>query len=358
MESPKGGPEWAAIRTITDRLLERSDTVADELLAQQQRTVPGLTMSPPAEAREHARWLVRAFLRGIGERRTPTPRQISRCEEFGARRAGQGVEASAMMRGYHLAHRELWQLLIDDVVDRSDVPPALLAVMFVHGLKWLNSVIDAINRGFQAQDAQARTTRERAVDQFLTLLETADPTDDTIRSLATGLGYDPDGTFYAVHGHPPPGSDRAAGTRLVQADCVDDVLGPPTDGERWGIGATRPGLHGARRTVIDAKLAYAALADGGGRLDFAQAWCLCLPQAHREAIDPLVDDARQVAHARPHLLDAVVAFAGAGFSVTQAARALLLHPNTVSYRLDQWRRLTGLDPRTVNGLIQSLYLAR
>ena len=354
-----GGSERAAIRTITDRLLEHSDKVADDLLAEQQRTVPGLDASvTPEEARAHARWLVRAFLRGIGERRAPTAGQISRCAEFGALRARQGVEASAMMRGYHLAHRELWQLLVDEVIERPHMRPALLATMFAHGLKWLNSVVDGINRGFQAQDAQARSARERAANQFLTLLETADPAGDTLRSLATSLGYDPDGTFYAVHGYPPPGSDGAAGTRLCQAERVDDVLGPPADGERWGVGASRPGLYGARRTVIDAKLAYAALADGGGRLDFAQAWCLCLPQAHREALDPLVAAARQVAHARPHLLDAVVAFAGSRFSITHAARALVLHPNTVSYRLDQWRRLTGLDPHTVNGLSQSLYLAR
>jgi hypothetical protein len=117
-------------------------------------------------------------------------------------------------------------------------------------------------------------------------------------------------------------------------------------------------MSGARQSIIDARLAYAALGERGGRMEFARSWGLCLVHAHRDAIDPLVEGARQTADSRPHLLHAVVAFADAGFSVSQAARALQVHPNTLSYRLDQWRRHTGLDPRSVCGLAHSLYVHR
>jgi DNA-binding PucR family transcriptional regulator len=55
-----------------------------------------------------------------------------------------------------------------------------------------------------------------------------------------------------------------------------------------------------------------------------------------------------------HLSDAVEAFAEHGLSVVAAARALHVHPNTVIYRLERWRTLTGWDPRTFGGLALSI----
>ncbi len=355
------GPNWTIVQAVTSRLLADSDRLADVLLERQRQAVSELdSAASPEEAQAHARWLVREFLRGIGDASPPSPEQIAHCREFGASRARQSLPASAMVQGYHLAHRELWQRLIEEVLAQPGVGPALLADMFGYGLQWLNGVVEAVNSGFQIQAAEDRNAREQSTRRLVSLLETAETASDQVRALAAGLGFDPDGEFYAVHGHPPAASSAPAfpETRPVQGTDPDAVLGPPSQGERWGIGARRRGMSGARQSIIDAKLAYAALGEHGGRMDFARSWGLCLAHAHREAIDPLVDTARQTAHSRPHLLSAVVAFADAGFSVAQAARTLRVHPNTLGYRLDQWRRLTGLDPRSVSGLTHSLYLAR
>ncbi|GDY32776.1 hypothetical protein GTS_44090 [Gandjariella thermophila] len=347
-------------------MLADSDRLADELLARHRQAIIGGEDSPlpPEEAREYVRWIVRAFLGGIRERRQPAGEEITRCEGFGARHARHGLTASAVAHGHLLGHRELWQRVIEEVLNRSGVDPAPMATMFVYSLQWLDAVISAINRGFQVQAFETHSARERAHRQLVTLLETGPADGDTVRSLVAGLDLDPEGMFVAVHGrgacpgnHNPVPADYPE-TRLVQGEDVAKVLGRPVPGERWGIGAARRGLPGAQRSIVDAKLAYAALPDRGGRMDFADSWYLCLARAHREAIDPLMETTREVARSRPHLLDAVVAFADARFSVTSAARALLVHPNTLSYRLDQWQRLTTLDPRTVTGLAQSLYVAR
>ena len=357
-------PDWTPVQAIAAKLLENGDRLADDLLARQHRTVPGLDGSlGPDDTRAHARWLIRAYLRGVSERRSPTAEQIARCEAYGELRAKHGIAVSAVVQGYHDAHRELWQRLICDMVARPGVEPALLASTFGHALQWLNCTVEAMSRGFQSQAADNRSARERATHQLVMLLESGETSSDRVRSVAAGLGFDPDGSFVAVHGHPPAGPTGGPdacplpGTRLLQSADVTAALGAPAPAERWGIGAERSGLSGARRSIADAKLAHAALPDRGGRLDFTDSWSVCLPQAHREAIDPLVDAARELARARPHLLEAVVAFADARFSVSPAARVLMIHPNTLSYRLDQWHRLTGMDPRSVSGLAQSLYLA-
>jgi hypothetical protein len=352
---------WAAVQDVLDALLADSDRLADDLLARDVRadTERRREPLPPEQAREYAGWIIRAFLRGIRDRRQPSAEQIAQCEAFGALHARRGLAAGEVAHGHLLGHRRLWQQVIEQVLGRSGVDPAPLATVFTHSLQWLDAVITAINRGFQAQAFEERNARERAHRQLVTLLETGQPEGDTIRSLATGLDLNPDGVFVAVHGRAgDPEPEDCPETRLVQGADLAAALGRPAPGERWGIGAARRGMHGAQRSIVDAKLAYAALPERGGRLNFTDSWYICLAQAHREAIDPLMENTREVARTRPHLLDAVVAFADARFSVTSAARTLLVHPNTLSYRLDQWQRLTTLDPRTVTGLAQSLYVAR
>src|SRR5262249_57174896 len=119
--------------------------------------------------------------------------------------------------------------------------------------------------------AHAPRARKRPPRQPVCLLEPAETASARVRPLPAGLGFDPDGEFYAVHGHPPAASSAPAfpETRPVQDTDPDAILGPPSQGERWGIGARRRGMSGARQSIIDAKLAYAALGERGGRMDFA-----------------------------------------------------------------------------------------
>lgn len=46
----------------------------------------------------------------------------------------------------------------------------------------------------------------------------------------------------------------------------------------------------------------------------------------------------------------ITAFVTADMSITSAASALHVHPNTVRYRLARIAQTTGLDPRTFTGL--------
>jgi len=69
-------------------------------------------------------------------------------------------------------------------------------------------------------------------------------------------------------------------------------------------------------------------------------------------------DVTEAIAARPLLAEAVHAFVKHGYSVTAGARVLHLHPNTVKYRLDRWRELTGWDPWAPDGLTKSLLSLR
>ena len=51
------------------------------------------------------------------------------------------------------------------------------------------------------------------------------------------------------------------------------------------------------------------------------------------------------------LIDTLRAYIDGNFSITRAARALDLHNNTVLYRLDRVRELTGRDPRNPRDIV-------
>ncbi len=66
------------------------------------------------------------------------------------------------------------------------------------------------------------------------------------------------------------------------------------------------------------------------------------------ALDPLREyDAQRGAS----LVATLQAYVDAGFSITGAARAVHVHSNTVLYRLDRIRLLTGRDPRTPRDIV-------
>jgi sugar diacid utilization regulator len=87
--------------------------------------------------------------------------------------------------------------------------------------------------------------------------------------------------------------------------------------------------------------------------DFSTDWLAATMLPHMDRLQPLTNAGR--AREQSHLRDAVHAYSRHGFSITASAGALHIHPNTMKYRLDRWQQLTGWDPRTLDGLLRSLF---
>lgn len=124
-----------------------------------------------------------------------------------------------------------------------------------------------------------------------------------------------------------------------------------------GCGSTRPGLRGARASLEDAERTLTVTAEGAtGR--FEDAWLGATLAGSRDRLVPLLAAGQRVAAEHPHLAAAVTGYADGRFSVSEAARHLGLHADTVAYRLDRWHELTGWDPRSFAGLARSLAALR
>ncbi|MEU9783703.1 helix-turn-helix domain-containing protein [Streptomyces phaeochromogenes] len=142
--------------------------------------------------------------------------------------------------------------------------------------------------------------------------------------------------------------------RADPADLVSRVTNLGGEKVRVGVGLHRAGLAGAEMSIGDAERALAVAERGGGATSFEDFWLHASLVDSRERLQPLFTAVRQVATEQPQLAETVLAFAEAGLSLVNAADALTMHPSTVSYRLGQWHKLTGSDPRTFAGLVRSV----
>ncbi|WP_326570488.1 helix-turn-helix domain-containing protein [Actinacidiphila glaucinigra] len=150
------------------------------------------------------------------------------------------------------------------------------------------------------------------------------------------------------------GANMVAVVQGMPADTVIDAMRDLVPRLPIGTGLERRGLTGAAATILDAQAALALAGTGGPAVPFDGAWLAAtlFPQADRLA--PLLEPAVGPAASHPELALTVRGFADNGFSLTATGRALHLHPNTVKYRLNRWRELTGWDVHTWPGLSASL----
>jgi hypothetical protein len=132
-----------------------------------------------------------------------------------------------------------------------------------------------------------------------------------------------------------------------------DIVHTDATAASAGIGWARPGLAGAGQSISDALfVAYAA--DGRSQVaDVGKDWLSASVRSRSRELEPILAPLLAMASRHPHLAEAIVSFVDEGMSVARAARELHVHPNTVSYRLERWAELTGIDLRSLPCLVLS-----
>nr|WP_199305797.1 helix-turn-helix domain-containing protein [Pseudanabaena sp. FACHB-2040] len=123
-----------------------------------------------------------------------------------------------------------------------------------------------------------------------------------------------------------------------------------------GIGRYHPGVLGLSRSYQDARMALRL-----GRQFNGQNQVYCLDRLGIAAFACVADERTKVELARhllspldaePDLLETLKVFFDEDCALSSTAKRLLIHRNTLSYRLDKITSLTGLDPRQFDEAIQ------
>lgn len=352
------------VTLITDAIEEEIETYRHEVV-------------PRSDLRGSVRRNLEALLVGLAQRRPPTRDQVEVRRELGARRAAQGVPVDALIKAYHVGYREVWARLVEALPPGDDQATTQLLRGATTVWQWVHEVTDALAA---AHAATTRSLEARAVgnrQRFVELLVAGDLGGKEARNLATSLGLSPgdDVTVLVIRGATDELDAVELQRRLDQLDGQHAVavranlvvvVAQHSDVEvvattcrevfrtaALAIGGTRRGLDGARHSLEDAEQSLAVAAEGQS-VAFEDVWMWATLLSSAERLEPLLAPGREVAADHPHLAEAVRAFADHAFSVSEAARQLGLHANTVAYRLERWQELTGWDPRRFAGLTRSV----
>lgn len=377
---PRG---WARVAHLCRQIHDDLPAVSEEITRAIERAVPAYPTSavPRQDLYLSVARNLDDLLLGIAERRNPTPEEISRRSELGVRRATQGLPVDTMMQAFHVGYRELWEHLVRRAGGwNTDLSPLLLQASTTMW-DWTHQITDALGHT-HAETLRRLALRAASVRQrFLELILSGEHESEEAITLARALDFDTNGPFraYLVRTAVLDGSEAprvqhacavlegnqqviAQGARLVvlaqDEDDIGtaDVLSSQLPEASVGVGLERAGLDGARLSVGDAERAV-SLTREPGVVHFSATWPWALLAREVDRAMPLLDTSVRTARDHPHLAEAVLAYAEGG-SIADAARAIGVHANTVTYRLERWCELSGWDPRTFDGLLRSVIALR
>lgn len=321
------------------------------------------------ELRTTATTAFELILRRIGG--LPVPPEVAEVSErTGEHRARVGVPLAALLDAGRLDFRVVWQALVDRA-DPADMPELVAAAYLV----WeaVEGHVTGLMTGYQRtvlEMGRAREDERRA--WFTRLLDSDGRNRDVVRSVARVLDFDAAARFVCAAA---PGTDarlrrtaeRMAGGGLrchrhetPEGDLlVVQVPGGTGDAEaavaEWlnhvpcALSPAASGLAGVPHAARLAAAAARALPpDTAGPRPLDDLWLDVFAAQAPEIADELA--ARVWAPLRDtpeadRLADTVrVHLAGTG-SVADTAAALYVHRNTVQFRLNRFREITGRDVR-------------
>lgn len=372
--------EWEPVRRMLRSFMGDLPELAVAFTASIRRSVPVYRAIPEDEHRVGVEGELRMRLASLTEGSALDDAALAASSELAATRAAEGIPIDALIAAYQAGDQEIWRLVVERASpDVAPLMPQLGRLM----LEATSVTTEVMARAHSRATRDIDGGRITLAHQFLKLLD--DPGDPAEAALAANrLGFDPSGEFVGfvwLSGDEVPGASyetasamssesvvlaiRAVGERRFEmvaeasnAELLVTQLTERLRGGRLGVGLPQLGLAGAASSISDARMAFEATSLKRPVLRFADHWLEAVVLAERHRVSGLLQSAVDAASSQSHLAEAVVAFAESDMSIAATAHAVHLHANSVSYRLDRWRVLTGLNPRTFGGLARSLIACR
>jgi sugar diacid utilization regulator len=320
-----------------------------------------------------------------------------------ARRARQRFPLAGSLNAYRLAHKNYWTLMREQIVAlaRDDEQVSLCSMLLSEFLiEFFDLISGILTDAYLATEQRLAEQRLRARAALVEdLLNGRPPGDLEARELSESHGFR-DGVpiAVAVVCLDQPQSGQAQRSALIRlSGVVEEVLSASdfsalVETRNDAVVAIATGAAGFARGIVDVLRSgvtrrrdrFPFSIEAGVSLEVTE--LAAVPQAYREAerAAEFADHRRPVVHfadidlvelllRRPDatalrlipewavrlrdadskksgdLLRTVRAFADSDLNVKRTARQLQLHTNTVYFRLNRIKKLTGVDPRSFSG---------
>lgn len=374
-----GGPGAAgrAAPGLVAALLPRIPEMAAEAVSRLTAGIPAYRLLPDSvlggDLLANTEAVLKLFFTTVAEGRAPTEAELAAPVAWGAERARDGVPLEAVLRVYPLGASRAWELAAagpDPAVDPYDLVTGLLAFLgevmpkvaeaYLReqaDLDWeqrehgrnLAGVLLAGRPARRAAERYGRTLAERYEVVVLRLPEApGGATNRILRAVRSELDGNPEvlATFKGEGGVllVPCGPDGTTRRLLARLDAAAAL--------RCTAAAAVAEDHGSIPQAQAEASEVLSLAEDTGRppglyrlADLAVEYQLVRPGPARDALARVLaplDD-------QPHLMATLREFIAAGYRRAEAATALTVHRNTLTYRLGRIRLLTGHDATDPTG---------
>jgi hypothetical protein len=361
-------PRPTAARDALRAVLARIDTEA--LLARMEegfRELPAYTRFVAGGAvlddrgRAAIRWNLELFLHWLADGRPPDDATLRQLRELVRVRAGEGLPIEDGLLVYRHGARLGWEALLE----LADGDRAVLLDGADVFLDYVATISDVFGQAYAAEHDSPIGTEERRARTLLDRLCAHAPLGSEEHELADRVGFRIGDALRPFALMLVGGSARAHGdaaARLRRAGVLAATEGPRVTGvahapvawEALGLGArllVAEGPPAGRETLADALedlralVAIARRAGRRGRVDAEEflpdlllhASPLIAARLEERVFGPLRRGARA------ELVTTLELLAAHDFDRAATAAALPIHRNTLRYRLDRVRELTGLD---------------
>lgn len=369
-------PARRALLECVRRLDGSLDQLTSRILRLYREQLPDYDVIPDDEIVHSTRIMLRIVVTEAGSFRLPDAATRDRLEELALRRASQGLPLEVLAQGYQLGSREMLSV-VDAVARDVGLPPGL--VLAIHDSTWhfaneAAGVFARVQRELTV--ARARFDAERRSTFARSLLD-GSMSVEQVHGDAVLFGLDPRAqhvvvvfrsrsgeddtllrTMYAGTGFPSQSLVANLKSNLV---CISRTAPRAIPGTLAAVGPPEP-LGQLRRSFDEAMLALETAERFGltGMVSLSdlgpKPLALGAPQAaehlrarHLAALQRLGDAGADIAETARVFLDC-------DLSVPETARRLTVHGNTVRYRMNRFRDLSGLDHHRTEDLVTMWWL--
>lgn len=364
-------------RGVTERVLARVDELTANIARAYRAGIPEYAEVSDEDLRASVHEIARGAILRVGKLEPPSAEALEPLGSLARRRAVEGFPLEALIRSVQIGTRELMAVVGEELVAaRYDVEMVLL--VHEYAWDWANHATEAVIAVHRELDSErSRHDRVRRAE-FLRALLHGQLSPEQIQEEAPLYGLDTGLQYVAFRARPTGERDVLDLLTALDREGAEGRHRPMielVEGDLVGCAPARPEVSNRHLVAVGPAVELSRLresyADASIALDAAEAFELTA------TVDLVTVGPRTLALAaeRPaasldahHLGPLDELGGGAEIALTArtllehdqhvdaTAQALFVHPNTVRYRMNRFRAITGLDLRRTSDLVTAWWL--